>query len=261
MSERHLSEEELILHHYGEAEDAAAESAHLRDCAACAAALRELERTLALVPADAPPARDAAYGARVFESLRGRLATDALTTAAAQAKSPAQATVPRSSRWRLLPSHLPAWGALAASLLLAFWLGRQFPADTPEPVVRERILLVAVGDHLERSRMVLAELSNTADGPADIRSEQQWAASLVAENRLYRQAAQRSGDAGVASVLEELERVLTEVANGPEVLSARQLDDLRARIEARGLLFKAKVVEGQVRAKARRTPAHKEMSS
>jgi hypothetical protein len=54
--------------------------------------------------------------------------------------------------------------------------------------------------------------------------------------------------------------VLAEVAHGPQTLSARQLDDLRARIEARGLLFKVKVVEGQVRARARRVSAVKEMS-
>jgi hypothetical protein len=256
MSERHLSEEELILHHYAEADEAVDAPAHLRGCAICTAALRELERTLDLVPQDAPPERDASYGARVFESLRGRLGTES-----ASALQSAPVAVFRPKR-RGLPSHLPAWGALAASLLLAFWLGRQFPADTPQPVVRERILLVAVGDHLERSRMVLAELSNApGEGPADIRSEQQWAASLVSENRLYRQAAQNAGDTAVAGVLAELERVLTEVANGPEVLSSRQLDDLRARIEARGLLFKVKVVEGQVRAKARRAPAHKEITS
>jgi hypothetical protein len=176
--------------------------------------------------------------------------------------APATVSVLRPKRKAFQPSHLPAWGALAASLVLAFWLGRQFPAEAPTPVVRERILLVAVGDHLERSRMVLAELSNApAEGPADIRSEQQWAASLVVENRLYRQAAHNAGDESVAGILEELERVLAEVANGPDVLSTHQLDELRARIEARGLLFKVKVVEGQVRAKARRVAAHKEIAS
>ena len=34
--------------------------------------------------------------------------------------------------------------------------------------VRERILLVAVGDHLDRSQMVLAELSNAPDGKGKI---------------------------------------------------------------------------------------------
>jgi hypothetical protein len=142
-------------------------------------------------------------------------------------------------------------------------MGRQFPTESPAPVVRERVLLVAVGQHLERSRMVLVELTNAhGNGPARIKNEQQWAESLMAESRLYRQAAARSGDTAVVGVLDDLERVFAEVANGPDVLSERELGELRERIEAHGLLFKVKVVEGQVRAKTRRSDAaRKEMSS
>jgi hypothetical protein len=252
MNETHLSEEDLVLHHYGEGDDRAGAEAHLAGCPVCAAALAELRHLLALVPADTAPAREGNYGERVFGRIRERLA----------ARPPAP-PAPLPWRRRVVPQHLAAYGALAASLVLAFWLGRQFPAITPEPVVRERVLLVAVGQHLERSRMVLVELANAhGDGPADIKSEQQWAESLLAESRLYRQAATRSGDTAVVGVLDELERVFAEVANGPDVLSARELGDLRARIEARGLLFKVKVVEGQVRAKTRRSDAvRKEMSS
>ena len=257
MSERHLSEEELILLHYGEAEDRSAAEGHLRECPACAASREQLARALALVPADEPPARDAAYGSRVWARLRPRLegGDGSLPTRIDEMR-------PRKEARRFLPQHLASWGALAASLALAFWLGRQFPGgETAGPVVRERILLVALGEHLERSRMVLAEVTNAQD-PAEVSKDRRWAESLVAENRLYRQAAVRSGDTAAASLLDELERVLAEVANGPDELSQRQLEELRARIEERGLVFKVKVVEGQVRAKARRTaPARKETSS
>jgi hypothetical protein len=252
MNEAHLRDEDLILHHYGESEDAAAVGAHLAACATCTAALADLRRTLALVPVDPAPERDAAYGGRVFERVRGRLGAP---------PAPERAVLPW--RPRFVPRRYAAYGALAASLLLAFWLGRQFPPEAPAAVARERVLLVAVGQHLQRSRMVLVELTNAhGEGPARIKSEQQWAGSLVAESRLYRQAAARSGDTAVIGVLEELERVFAEVANGPDVLSARELRDLRARIEARGLLFKVKVVEGRVRAKARRSAAaRKEIAS
>ena len=248
MSDRHLGEEEMVLHHYGEADDPQAVRAHLEACADCATAFRALEGALRLVPAEAVPERDAAYGDRVWERVRAELhASPRVLRGSARVR-------------RFLPSHLGAWGALAASLLLAFGLGRWFAAPASPPVARERILLVAVGDHLERSRMVLAEISNApAGGPAGLRAEQRWAGSLVAENRLYRQAALRAGDASVASLLEELERVLAELANGPEVLSTKQIEGLQARIEARGLLFKVKVVEGQVRARARKVAAPKEM--
>jgi hypothetical protein len=257
MTERHLSEEELILLHYGELEDRSVAEGHLRECHACAASRELLVRTLALVPADEPPARDAAYGSRVWARLRSRLA-------GGEASLPTRVEEMRSRKKarRFLPQHLVSWGALAASLALAFWLGRQFPgAETAGPVVRERVLLVALGEHLERSRMVLAEVTNAQDA-AQVSKDRRWAESLVAENRLYRQAAVRSGDTAAASLLDELERVLVEVANGPDELSPRQLEELRARIEERGLVFKVKVVEGQVRAKARRTPpARKEISS
>jgi len=256
MSEYHPSEEELVLHHYGEAGNGPARDAHLDACVECAAAFRGIGEALRLAPAEEVPARHEDYGRRVWAQLQPRLDG---------AASPRASLLPPAGRFsaarRVLPSHLGAWGALAASLVVAFWLGQRFPgAPAGEPVVRERILLVAVGDHLERSRMVLAEITNAAPGDANLASERAWAGALVSENRLYRQAAAHAGDAGVAGVLDDLERVLAEFANGPERLSARQLEDLRARIEARGLLFKVKVVEGQVRARARRDFPTKEIS-
>jgi len=144
---------------------------------------------------------------------------------------------------------------LAASLVLAFLLGRHWPQAVPPPAVsaaaRERILLVAVGDHLERSEMLLLELVNAgADGkPVDISTEQQWAEELVGANRLYRQTVARSGDQGVASVLDELERLLVEIAHRPSSLKPAELDEFRQRIESRGLLFRVRVIETQVRDK------------
>jgi polyhydroxyalkanoate synthesis regulator phasin len=115
--------------------------------------------------------------------------------------------------------------------------------------IRERILLVAVGDHLERSQMVLAELSNAPEGEGklDISDERQMAADLLDDNRLYRQTAASTGDKGVASVLDDLENVLMEIAHSPTEVSNQQLDDLRRQIEARGLLFKVRLLGSQVR--------------
>jgi hypothetical protein len=148
--------------------------------------------------------------------------------------------------------------ALAASLVVAFLVGRRFP-DTPSqpltPAVRERILLVAIGDHLERSQMVLVELANApTDGPLDVSAERASANDLVSANRLYRQTAARSGETALVSMLEELERVLVEVAAGPERLSPASLGELQRRIESRGLLFKIRVVGSQVREREKAKP-------
>ena len=147
---------------------------------------------------------------------------------------------------------------LAASLVLAFLLGRHWPHEAPAPVsaaARERILLVAVGDHLERSEMLLVELVNAGtDGqPVDISAQQQYAEELVGANRLYRQTVVRAGEPGMASLLDELERLLVEVAHRPSSLSPSDLADIRSRIESRGLLFRVRVIETQVREKEKET--------
>jgi len=232
----HLTEEELILHHYGEAEDPRAVETHLAACEACRASHGALVRDLSGLPSDVVPERDETYGARVWARLEPKLAA-------------------RPRRWTVRRFALPA--ALAASLALAFLLGRLTgpPAgpSVAREVIRERILLVAVGEHLDRTRMVLVELSHAGENgkSADISSEQKWAASLVASNRLYRQTAVQFGDARVANVLDELERFLVEVANGPAELSPSEVQVMRERIEARGLLFKVKVLGSQVRDRQR----------
>jgi hypothetical protein len=120
--------------------------------------------------------------------------------------------------------------------------------DGPDSVnsvsnVRERVLLVAVGDHLERSQMVLVELANAqTQGELDISAERQSADELLASNRLYRQTAVQLGQTNVAGVLDELERVLVEVARGPSQVSMEQLAEIQQRIEAQGILFKMKIV-------------------
>jgi hypothetical protein len=114
--------------------------------------------------------------------------------------------------------------------------------------VRERIMMVAVGEHLDRSQMILVELvNNESKGPVDISEEQRRAEDLIGENRLYRQAALKSGDRAVSSVLDELERVLLEVAHSPSKLDSAEFEQVRQRIESQGILFKIRVVSSNLR--------------
>ena len=152
---------------------------------------------------------------------------------------------------------------MALLVVLAFAAGRFLQPRVGTPVkdsnvaqapVRERVLLVALGDHLDRSQMVLMEVSHTQTIPgvmprADISSQQQFAEDLIADNRLYRQTAMQVGETGVAGVLEELERVLIEIANSPSKLNGKQLEELQKRIEKEGILFKVRVIGSTVREK------------
>jgi hypothetical protein len=81
----------------------------------------------------------------------------------------------------------------------------------------------------------------------DFSTERQLADTLVNANRLYRQTAVANGNNGMASVLDDLEPVLLEIARGPDRLSSAELEALRQRIESQGLLFKIRVIGSQMR--------------
>ena len=237
---KHLSEQDLILHYYGETTDGAGE--HIEECAACRGSFEELARVLGAMDKLDTPEPTEGYERRLWNrlspelnrswGLRGHLAS-----------------------W-LTPRRLAAAGAVAALVVAAFLAGRvsqQRPqmAALSAPV-RERIMLVSVGEHLERSQMILIELENNeSSGPVDITEEQRRARDLVDENRLYRQAAIKSGDTGVSSVLDDLERTLLEVAHSPSKLDSAEFARIRERIEAQGILFKIRVVGNNLRERER----------
>jgi hypothetical protein len=226
----HLHEDDLVLRYYRE--DGGAAAAHLAECPECAAAYAALAADLDTLKPEDTPDRGEAFGAEMW----GRL----------------EPGLPMRAAFRWAP-----WAgglAIAASLVLAFWLGRQSqepaPASPAPEQIRERILLVAVGDHLERSRMVLLEVVNAPAGePADLSASQRSAEDLATANRLYRQAAVRAGEPAMASVLEDLERMLVEIAHSPSPASSAEVGRLRRRIESKGLLLKVRVIGSQVREK------------
>jgi hypothetical protein len=192
----------------------------------------EIERrTIELVTSSLiVPERGEDYGGQVWARLGPRLAQ-------------------RPKGWPSLSFvALRPW-ALAASVLVlvagAFFVGRASRRSPEAPLTADsqhRILLVAVGDHLERSRMVLLEYVNASPQEAAGARERAWAEELVASNRLYRQTAARSGEPGVAEVLDQLERVLLEIANGPMPATPEARDALRRRIESEGVLFKIEII-------------------
>jgi hypothetical protein len=79
--------------------------------------------------------------------------------------------------------------------------------------------------------------------------ERTTADDLVSAGRLYRETARQAGDLHLASLLDELELVLVEIARGPEALSADQLEAVRAQIEDQELIFKLRVLAADVKAR------------
>jgi hypothetical protein len=233
---KHLSEEDLILRYYGEPSGGAGAEEHLETCEACRTSFASMTRVL-----------DAMDGLEVPEPL------DGLSNRTWQRIAP-QLAESRTRWWTdwFAPRRLAAVAAMAALVIAAFLAGRVSQRQTQmaglSGPVRERIMLVAVGEHLEQSQMILVELMNSdSKGTVDISGEQLRAQDLISENRLYRQAALRTGDKSVSNVLDELERVLLDVAHSPSKLNSAEFEQIRQRIAADGILFKIRVVGSNLR--------------
>ncbi len=227
----HPSEEDLVLHLYGEADESDFLRKHLESCARCREELSVLRQVLSEVDEMTPPERPSDYGARVWERVSKELPL------------PLKKASPRSYYWL----------AAAAVLLVATFLAGRFtaPPDEIDPAraghIRERILLVALSDHLEQSQVLLLEVVNRGDrsAPPLAPLERERAAELLQASRLYRQTAFQVGEVATADLLEELERILLDVSQGPESLEARE--GLRSRIEEQDMLFKLRVLGSTVK--------------
>ncbi|HEY2014669.1 MAG TPA: hypothetical protein VGH38_14260, partial [Bryobacteraceae bacterium] len=166
----------MILHYYGEEGDSLEETGalaaerHLEGCEECRSLYSSLQRVLNVVDSLPVPVRGAEYGSEVWNRIEQR--------------------IPARRGW--LSRGLPApwrWAAASAAfaslLVAAFVAGRFYPqARKPVPMARvssgsdapagERILLVGMGDYLERSQMVLIELANAnPKGSMDISFERE----------------------------------------------------------------------------------------
>jgi hypothetical protein len=245
----HIDEELLVAYALEDAEaDArAAVESHVANCAACRAGLEELRRVLVAAAALDVPERTDDYGHEVWARLEPRL--------------------PRSSRRPVRAAWRP-WLAAAAVLVAivgAFLAGRwsrlgQTPAavtasrqHAPDSnAIRQRVILAALGDHLERTERTLVEFVNSdADGMVDISAEQGWARDLLDANRLYRQSIRGAASPAIAELLGELEPILLAIVHSPSRLTTEEFEALRSRIEDRSLLFKVRVTGADVRARQR----------
>lgn len=239
----HLTEEQIVLHSYGDAEGTEDIRRHLDECPACRGEYERVELLLRGIEPTEVPEPPPAFEDKLWLNLRGRLPHK------------------RGGLFAWLPSPraLALVGSVAVLVVAAFLAGRFWPRHgNPNDSARntvdpQRIVLVAVGDHLERSQMLLVEIMHNDDkGHIDFSAEQQMARDLLDDNHLYRVSAQRVGDPQVAHVLDDLGRVLAEVANGPAEITPRDLQEIRDRIQSQGLLFKIRVVNADVGSKVRR---------
>ena len=232
----HLDEEQLVQAYYGETSDAFRR--HLEECSECRAGFDRLKDLLDSV-ADYPvPERDEAYGAEVWARLAPHLPL----------AKPRPGWFLWLSRWWLL-------GPALATLLTIAFLGGMLTEKRQTGIsakARERVLLMAISDHLERSQIVLTELVHASPESADLADQRDRARDLVNENRLLRETASHMGDAADATLLDELGRVLLDIANSPAAPPADDLQAIQQRIENEGLLFKVRITGADARQKGQK---------
>jgi hypothetical protein len=236
---KHLSEEELIELYYGEG--GAPSVAHLVGCRECSAQLAELQRDLEGARMTAVPERGAEYGEQVWEALRPRLIRYEKKAAGWHrffGKGWAQ--------WRVAVLAV----GCAALVAAAFFGGRIWErhqkvtttATNAGPQAKERVVLLVLTDHLDRTERLLVGLehADSADRveTAQLQSE---ARELLASNRLYRTTATNARDPALAGELDRLEGVLAEVANDPN-LTAADLQRVREQMNTEGILFEVRVL-------------------
>jgi len=125
----------------------------------------------------------------------------------------------------------------------------------------QRVVLLVLGDHLDRSERLLVELNHPEDAIVDP-ALQSTARQLLAENRTYSESssglterlsgatvANPTSSAAVTVTLNDLDRVLAQVADSPNGLSRTEIARVHREINASGLLFEVRVMRSRVRKK------------
>ena len=238
---KHLSQDDLVLHYYGEG--GAGIAMHIAECSECRTNFERLSSMLAAIALPEPPPRGEDYGGEIWRKIRPKL-------------NKRTAAIP----WWALPRRWAAVATVAVLIAGAFVAGRYTnrpPAKSPVEATNngqlpQKVLVVALGDYLDRSEMLLVEVAHAnRSEDLDLNTQRRYASELVATNRLYRQTAQRVGDTETEALLDQLERVLLQVEHTPKSATESDLQQLRQQIESGGLLFKVRVAQVQIKSRSK----------
>jgi hypothetical protein len=242
---KHLNEEEMIEQYYKQGKARARR--HLEACAECAEDFAAFKSDLDAIQSAELPARDAAYGERVWRSIAPFLPV----------YEERKRSWLRGGAWRGL-SYACACAVLVAGAFIAgrMWEHKQIrttvganPTAIPQKATppQQRLVVVVLSDHLERSERLLVELKHADTGNEEmvtpLRDE---ARSLLAANRVCRQNAEKDDDPALAAALDRLDHLLAELANHQGGLNAAALARLQAEMNSGSLLFEVRVLRSRI---------------
>lgn len=242
----HLTDEQLVEHYFAEDADRVVAETHLRICSRCEQAFEEISNALA-VRAPEPPALEPGFGKRLWQSIEAPL------------RPYPAAPKRRYFSWPRMVLAAACLVALAAAFLGgSLWQRlRTHPSEATNPALaKERVVLVILDDHLDRSERLLVALSHAgdengdaddsgSDGSLQASALQAEARQLLPDNRLYRQALPSGSDPMMTAALDHLERVLLEVANSPDKLNSADIARIEREMNTDSLLFQVRVLRAK----------------
>jgi hypothetical protein len=241
----HLTEEDLIAHTFAEDGKEGVEQ-HLEACTECAKNYAALRSDLAEMEFAEVPARDALHGKRVWESISGSL----------PAYGVRKWNWLRGGPWMGL-SYAAACITLATCTFIGgrLWERREAKtvagnhtqqkqssvAHTPQ-----RVVVVVLSDHLDRSERLLMELKHADAGDAAMLSPlRDEARNLLPANRICRKKVKHGDDPALATALDRLDHLLAELANQPGDLNSTTITRLQDEMNADRLLFEVRVLRSR----------------
>jgi len=233
----HYTEEELILFYYDESDHGAEIEKHLAGCERCREVHAGIEKDLAAIGELPFPAAGPGYSRQVWEAIEPRLDAKPIAVPASPSRN-----------WRVPMAAAAGLILTVTSLWIGYRAGARDGGEIIDQEIRRQALMTAVSMHLQSSERLLVELSNVdRRRNIDLAGPQRRAASLASTNRLYRRTARHHGESELSALLDELERVLLDVANAPDRISPAEFNALWSRVERSGLLIKMRLQEVEAR--------------
>jgi hypothetical protein len=146
--------------------------------------------------------------------------------------------------------------AVLVVVMITFYLGRfsvmpenhqitkSQPATVFDQTDSQRMLIARVDSHIETGQRLFTLINNSnQESSIDIEARRQMVINLINFNRLYRRLAEKSGDARLAEVLQQMESVLIEFDNSDGADSWKRV---KQRLNDTDLLYKLKVTNSRL---------------
>lgn len=233
----HLTDEELVAHHYGEADF----STHLVSCASCAARNEALAGELARIELSDAPARAPEYAELTWSRIRAEI----LST-------------PRQQSFRFPRTFSLRYAIFASAgvllLVTAFFAGRYWEkgnhhhaqtahSSAPASPAHKPVVVVVLDDHLDRSEQFLVELKHAdAEDKTTLAPLREEAKTLLVANRKFIEQPAASDDPQMQATLTKLDHLLVKLTADSENFTADDLAELKAELASDKLLFEIRVL-------------------